>query len=604
MAKDSSNTPSSVKLSIFGLAGKKKGLLVLSGIFAVTGTLLSFAPYLGVYGVVREIILQLSGSGGLAVSSLLKIAGAVLIATTAGLLCNLIANLISHKAAFDIVHDLRMAFARHLGKLSMGYHTTTATSNTRKAMNESINKLETFIAHQLPDTISAAAAPLTAIILLFVFDWRLGLACLVGLLAAFGIEIYGMSQPAASKFSALYQQKQAEMSNSALEYIRGISVVKAFGQTIHSFKRFHDTIRENEKMSLDYAFSVRSCYTLFQVLLNSLFLFVLPVGILIGSRTADYQAFALSFIFYLFFSGALSGPVMKLVYVFTQTHAMQYCLQQVSEIFALPQISDEGRITALNDFTITFEDVSFTYVDDSQQNVLEHVNFTAESGQLTALVGPSGSGKTTIAQLIPRFWDVTQGRILIGGTDIRDLSIDTLMKSLSFVFQDVFLFQKSILENIKVGREQATDAEVIAVAKAAMCHEFISALPDGYHTVFGKSGTRLSGGEMQRIVIARAMLKDAPIVILDEATAFADPENEQKIQIALETLMQGKTVIVIAHRLATIRGADKIIVVNQGRIAEQGSHDHLIEHGIKYQEMWKAYSQALSWKLNERGQAS
>lgn len=596
--------PRTKQPGLMSIAGQKRGLLTLSGIIAVLGTLLSFAPYIGIYGIVREVLLHLNDLSTISVPLLLQTAGWVLVATTVGLLCTFAANLISHKAAFDIVHDLRMRFARHIAKLPMGYHTANATAKTRKAMNENIGKVETFIAHQLPDTIGSAAAPLTAIVLLFVFDWRLGLACLVGLLASIFVEAYSLSKPAAQKYAGQYQQKQLEMANSAVEYIRGMPVVKAFGQTVHSFKRFYDTIKENERMALEYSSSVKGSYTLFQVLLNSLFIFVLPVGILIGSRTADYQAFALSFIFYLFFAGALSGPVMKVLYVFTQFHSMRFCVQQINGILATPVIADTGTVRKLSDYTIRFEDVSFSYTDDENLNALEGISFTAAPGALTALVGPSGSGKTTIAQLIPRFWDVQAGRITIGGHDVRDIAGDTLMEKLSFVFQDVFLFQKSILENIRVGREDATDAEVMEAAKAAMCHEFILALPQGYHTVYGKGGTHLSGGEMQRIVIARAILKDTPIVILDEATAFADPENEQKIQAALEKLMRGKTVIVIAHRLSTIRGADHIVVIDGGKIAEQGVHDMLIEAGGKYSEMWMAYSSALAWKLKEGGQTA
>lgn len=585
--------------SLMSLAGQKKGMLTLAGMISVAGTLLSFAPYIGIYAIVREILAHIHDLSGAPVQTFFQTAAIVLIATTAGLLCNFAANLISHKAAFDVVYDLRMKFARHLAKLPMGYHTANATAKTRKVMNDSINKVELFIAHQLPDSIGAVAAPITAIVLLFVFDWRLGLACLAGLFFSLWIEMRSMSKPEAQKYSGEYQQKQMEMANSSVEYIRGMPVVKAFGQTVFSFKKFHDTIRENERMALDYAGSVKKSYSLFQVLLNGLFLFVLPVGILIGSRTADYQAFALVFIFYLFFSSALSGPVMKLIYVFTQFHAIRFSLQQINQILSLPQIRDDGTVTELNDLTIAFEDVNFSYTEEEGQNVLEHVSFLAEPGKLTALVGPSGSGKTTIAQLIPRFWDVQQGRITIGGIDIRELTSSLLMEKLSFVFQDVFLFQKSIMENIRLGREDATDEEVKAAAKAAMCDDFISALPDGYHTVFGKGGTHFSGGEMQRIVIARAILKNAPILILDEATAFADPENEQKIQQALEQLMRGKTVIVIAHRLSTIRNADHIVVIDEGRVVEQGTHDKLIAHGLKYKKMWEAYSAALTWKLKE-----
>ncbi|MPM19559.1 Vitamin B12 import ATP-binding protein BtuD [bioreactor metagenome] len=586
------------------IASEKRGLLILSCLLSILGAGASFVPFISIYAIIRELLIWLSSGGGIAPERFLLPALLALAGTSAGLLLSFCSTLLSHKAAFEIIHRLRLRFAHHIARLPMGYHTANATAKTRKIMKDSINQLETFIAHQLPDMAGSVASPLIMLTLLFVFDWRLGLACLAGLLISFIVEARGMMTPAARRFMAEFQKKQEDMANASVEYIRGMAVVKAFGQSVFSFRKFYDLIKENEKLSLDYSLSVKKSYSLFQVLLNSLFLFVLPVGILVGSRSADYQAFALSFLFYLVFSAALSGPVMKLLYVFSSFHLIRASAEKIDSVFALPEMENSGAVKIMPSLDIAFQDVGFSYEEGQDQQTLRNVSFTAQAGRLTALVGPSGSGKTTIAQLIPRFWDVQEGKITIGGVNIRDYDMDFLMSQISFVFQDVFLYKMSILENIRIGREKASDKEVIAAAKAAMCHEFIEQLPEGYHTVYGKAGIHLSGGEMQRIVIARALIKDSPIVLLDEATAFADPENEQKIQQALEVLMKEKTVIVIAHRLSTIRGADKIVVVDDGRIAEQGTHERLMGTGIKYQAMWNAYSRALGWKLKTEEEAA
>lgn len=578
------------------LAGKRKANLLLSCVLSAISAALSFAPYLCVYFILRAL-LTASSIEAVSTSAVGQYAWIALIAVATGLLLTFLSSMLSHASAYRILFELRMRFAKHISELPMGFHTANSTGKLRKLMDDNVEKIEIFIAHQLPDMAGSLASPVVMLALMFVFDWRMGLACLAPIVLSFILQAVSLSNPKSKEFMEQFQNLQEKMNNSAVEYVRGISVVKAFNQTVFSFRRFHDTILAYRDCAISYTHSVKNTYCAFLVLLNSVFLFLLPVGILIGSRTPDYQAFAIAFLFYLVFSMGIAGPVYKLMYVFVQGFMVISSVKRIRSVFDTPVQKTVAGHKAPAGFGVSFESVSFSYNEDDACGTLHDVSFTAQPGQVTALVGPSGSGKSTIAQLIPRFWDINAGKISIGGVSVVDMAPEQLMKQVSFVFQDVFLFQKSMLENIKIGNENTTDEQAIAAAKAAMCHEFVERLPGGYRTVLGSKGTYLSGGEKQRIVIARAILKDSPIVILDEATAFADPENEQKIQLALEKLMKGKTVIVIAHRLSTIQNADKIVVVDNGRIVEQGTHDELIRHGAKYKHMWDVYSKALTWKL-------
>lgn len=579
------------------LAEKKKANILFACLFSVFSAALSFAPYICVYFILREILKSIGNLAALSFDAVGIYAWISLGAVMIGLLLSFLSSVLSHSAAYKILFGLRMKFAEHISKLPMGFHTSNSTGKLRKLMDDNVEKIELFIAHQLPDAVGSLASPVVMLIVLFLFDWRMGLACLIPIVLSFVAQASSLSNPKSKEFMESLQDLQDKMNSSAVEYVRGISVVKAFNQTVFSFRKFHDTILAYKDSAIRYTHSVKNSYCMFLVLLNSVFLFLLPVGILIGSHAPDYQAFAISFLFYLIFSMGIAGPVSKLMYVFVQGFMVSSSIKRVRTVFDTPVLQTAAQAKNPLGNGVSFEDVSFSYNKDDESGTLHDVTFTAEPGQITALVGPSGSGKSTIAQLIPRFWDIDGGRISIGGINITDMEPHDLMQSVSFVFQDVFLFKKSILENIKIGNGNAGDENVIAAAKAAMCHEFIERLPDGYHSVLGSRGTYLSGGERQRIVIARAILKDSPIVILDEATAFADPENEQKIQLALEKLMKDKTVIVIAHRLSTIKNADKIIVVDDGRIAEQGTHNELIRQGTKYKHMWDVYSKALNWKL-------
>lgn len=396
-----------------------------------------------------------------------------------------------------------------------------------------------------------------------------------------------------------YQHSLENMNNAAVEYIRGISVVKAFKQTVYSFHRLHETIKEYTSVVIPYTLSWENMMSAFMTIINHIYLLLLPVGILIGMNTGDFKDFASRFIFYLVFVPSIAGILSKIMYVNSDAMRIANGVEAMDQILAEPELKQPPVPKTTDRYDVKFENVSFSYEKDKEKQAISNVSFHARQGEVTAIVGPSGGGKSTIAHLIPRFFDVDQGTVSIGSVDIRQMESRYLMEQVSFVFQDVYLFKQSIRDNIRLGNQNASDEQIQAAAKAAQCHDFIMALPNGYDTVIGEQGIHLSGGEQQRIAIARAIVKDAPVIVLDEATAFADPENEHLIQKAFEKLMQGKTVIIIAHRLSTVRNADHIIVMDNGRVAEEGSHDALLQKGGRYASMWKTYNETASWTMEK-----
>jgi len=575
------------------LAFTKKALTITACVLSVISVLVSFVPFIAIYYIIRELVLNMSNLASMNGAYITKLGWLAGGSAIAAILLNFIALMLSHFAAFKTLYLLKLNFANHLASLSMGFHTENATGKVRKIIDENIEKIEGFIAHQLPDIVGAMAIPVAVLVILFFFDWRLGIATLVPIIILFILQSIYMGKHSVV-FIRRYQDALEDMNNASVEYVRGISVVKAFSQTIYSFRKFYTTIKTYGDFALAYTKSFRTPYTMFLVILNNLYLFIVPVAIWLYDGTGNYSKLAMSILFYLVFSIALSTPFMKLMFVSQRGRQIAEGIERMDKILAeqpLPETTNPQRVES---YDISFENVSFSY---GEAKALHDISFIAKQKEVTALVGPSGSGKSTIAHLIPRFYDVNSGAIKIGGVDIRDLQSDYLMSIVSFVFQDVFLFQQSILANIKVGNKAASYKAVVAAAKAAQCHEFIEKLPDGYDTVIGTNNIHLSGGEKQRLVIARAILKDAPIIIMDEATAFADPENEQKIQKAFEQLMKDKTVIIIAHRLSTVRGAGQIVVTDEGRIVEKGSHDELIAAKGRYHDMWEQYTQAVSWSL-------
>ena len=577
------------------LAFTKKALALSACILSVISVLVSFVPFIAIYYIIREISLNMNsvaGIDGVYITKLGWLAGGSAIAA---ILLNFIALMCSHFAAFKTLYLLKIRFVNHLANLSMGFHTENSTGKVRKIVDDNIEKIEGFIAHQLPDMVGAMAAPVAVLGILFFFDWRLGAATLVPIIILLALQSMYTGKKSVP-FIKQYQDALEDMNNSSVEYVRGISVVKAFSQTIYSFRKFYNSIKAYGDFALVYTKSFRTPYTMFLVILNNLYLFIVPVAILIYGGVTDYPQFAMSVLFYLIFSVSLTSSFMKLMFVSQRSHQIADGIERMDKMLAENPLVETKNPQTTKSYDISFDNVSFSY---GEAEALADVSFTARQHEVTALVGPSGSGKSTIAHLIPRFYDVNNGSIRIGGVDIRDMQSEYLMSIVSFVFQDVFLFQQSILDNIKIGNKDASREDVIKAAKAAQCHDFIEKLPNGYDTVIGTNNIHLSGGEKQRLVIARAILKDAPIIVLDEATAFADPENEQKIQMAFEQLMKDKTVIIIAHRLSTVRGASQIIVTDKGEVVECGTHDELVADKGRYAHMWAQYTQAVSWAITK-----
>ena len=580
------------------LASDRKGLIFLSALLSSLAAIASFIPYIAVYFMIREILNVFPDLVQLDMGRIMNYGWLALAGIVANILLYFLAIFSSHIAAFGTLYDLKVLFADHITKIPLGYHLTIGSGRLRKIMDENIESVEGFIAHQFPDFVASITAPIVMVIILFVVDWRFGLASLAGIILAFIAEFIGFGSGAMKENMGKYQKASEEMNNASVEYVRGMSVVKAFNQTASSFKKLQEAISGYTEWVLKFSLGWQNCMPAFTTIINNIYLILVPVGILIGSNTSNFKEFSMKFIFYLLFVPAIAGVLNKIMYISESFMQIDGNVARMDEILNIPEMPETANPQKPQGEDVVFDHVSFTYTGNNEEKALESVSFAAKQGQITAIVGPSGGGKSTIANLSSRFWDVTDGKITIGGVDLRDMAQNDLMRQVSFVFQDIFLFKQSILDNIRMGNRNATEEQVIAAAKAAQCHEFISKLPEGYHTVVGTKGVHLSGGERQRIAIARAIIKDSPIIVLDEATAFSDPENEYLIQKAFEKLMQNKTVIIIAHRLSTIRNADKIIVMEKGQIVESGKHDDLVAAGGRYFQMWNHYTEAINWKLN------
>lgn len=584
---------------LFEIAAIKKPLVITSAVLSALASVASFIPYIAIYYIISQLLAAYPSFATVDTEHLIRFGWLAL----GGILLNIAlyfaALMCSHLAAFGTLYKLKVDFASHLARVPLGFHILIGSGKLRKIMDENIEKIEGFIAHQLPDIVASLVAPIVMLAILMVVDWRLGLAALVGIGVAIYIQMRAYGNDGAKKMMDEYQNALEDMNNAAVEYVRGITVVKAFGQSVYSLRRMFDAIKAYTKMVIPYTLSWENYMSAFTTVVNNIYLFLVPVGVLIAATTGDYAGFASRFVFYLIFVPSIATVLMKIMYVTSNGMQITGGVERMDEILAAPELPQPDAPKQVKDFNIVFNHVSFAYAGQ-ETPALTDVTFCAEQGQITAVVGPSGGGKTTIAHLIPRFFDVSAGSICIGGIDVRDMSSEYLMEKVSFVFQDVFLFKQSILENIRLGNQSATNEQVIAAAKAAQCHEFIEKLPKGYHTVIGTAGIHLSGGEQQRIAIARAIVKDAPIIVLDEATAFSDPENEHLIQRAFETLMKGKTVIMIAHRLSTVRGANKILVLDHGRLVEQGSHEALLAVQGRYFDLWTMYNKTLNWKMDRK----
>lgn len=503
----------------------------------------------------------------------------------------------THLAAFRTATNMRKAAAKHLVDLPMGYFTTAQSGRLRKQIDDNAGMTETLLAHQLPDLVGAVVTPIAAIVLLFVFDWRMGLLCLIPMGISMGLLSMMMGGKSAPFFSR-YQRAIEDLSAEATEYVRGIPVVKVFQQTVYSFKAFYRSIMSYSKLAGDYAMVCRTPMSGFTAAINGTFLLLIPAGMLLCGAASDGWAVLADLLFYILFTPACAVMMNRIMYAGQATMEAKEAVYQLDQILQTKPLEETRTPKTPKDASIEFSHVSFTY-PGAEGQALKNISFEVPQGATVALVGPSGGGKTTAASLIPRFWDVQSGAVKVGEVNVKEISSKELMSQVAFVFQDTRLFKTSLLENIRAARPGATREQVMQAARAAQCSDIIEKMPDGLDTVVGAKGIYLSGGEQQRIALARAILKDAPIVVLDEATAFADPENEMLIQKAFEALTQGKTVLMIAHRLSTVQNADDILVLKEGEIVERGSHTALLSQEGEYARMWRDYQTSAQWKVGK-----
>ncbi|MDR0730668.1 MAG: ABC transporter ATP-binding protein/permease [Treponema sp.] len=600
---------------ILELAGQKKTLLILSGTLSTVSVILLLGPYCSVYFVLRGLLQNAAGLAPLNGDEMIRWAVIGLVSLLAGYFFMYVGGMCSHVAAFRILYGIRVKLADHIGRLPLGFFDKNASGKIKKIAEIDIEKIELFIAHHLPDLVNTVAMTLIMIAAMFALNPYLGLAALLPIIIGFAAQFSMLMGKEAKAATAAYFDAIEDISASAVQYVRGMPSIKVFGQTIFSFRQFYNKMIEYRDFALRFTDNLQNGFVTFKTLLSSLAAFVLPVGIFIFSRDPDNIAFAAVLMLFLVFAPGVASPVIKLVMLANNLTTINEGVKRIDLMLAQAPLPEAEQGRAPEGFDIQFNHVSFSYnKEEGSPEVLRDVSFTAKQNTITALVGPSGSGKTTIAQLIPRFWDVGSGAInagainagannggviTIGGVDIREIPTDILMDTVSFVFQDAFLFSDSVYNNILVGKPRATKEEVYAAAEAAQCREFTEALPRGFDTLIGEGGVYLSGGEEQRICVARALLKNAPILVLDEATAYADPENEYFMQRALSYLMKNKTVIIIAHRLSTIREAGNIIVLQNGTIAEAGTHDKLIEANGLYARMWEVHQSTSNWKIEK-----
>ena len=582
---------------LMDIAGNHKYLAYLSCVLAAISAWVALIPFYEIWRIMKEILevrpnysraVHIGEYGWQAVGFALL-----------SMVIYIAALMYSHKVAFRVQANLRTKMMDHIMKLPLGYVEMEGTGKLRKVVMDSSAATETYLAHNLPDKVVSAATPVGLLLMMLAFDWRLGLISLVPAVLAFILMGTSMMGPKLAEDMKNYQDSLETMSSEAVEYVRGIPVVKTFGQTVFSFKRFKNAIDDYEKWTLDYTKSMLKPMVGFTTAANGVFAaLIVAAYLLTGNGVID--VFVLNLIFYILITSILTVTLMKLAYAGEAQMMVEDSLKRMDDIFSVEPLKQSTDVMIPQDATISLEHVSFAY-DEEKGNVLEDISLDIKAGEHIAFVGPSGGGKTTLASLIARFWDVKSGSIKIGNVDVRQIDSKELMKQVSYVFQDSKLLKTSILENIRMGKPDASEEEVLQALKDARCMDIIEKFPQGIHTVIGSKGVFVSGGEAQRLSIARAFLKNAPILILDEATAFADPDNERLVQKAFENLSKDKTVVMIAHRLSTVTNADCICVLKDGRIAEKGKHEDLIERDGIYTHMWNQYNRSVNWKVGKAG---
>ena len=580
---------------LMGYAGNYRYFTYASWVLSAVSALVALVPFVYIWKILRDV---LNAAPDYAQAVNIPHYGwmAVLFAVLAYLIY-IAALMCSHLSAFRVATNLRLEVSEHLATLPLGFTETFGSGKLRKIIHESTGAAETFLAHQLPDKYNAMATPIGLLVLLLVFDWRLGLLSLVPVALGFVIMSAMTGRRMADKMRQ-YGNALESMSNEAVEYVRGIPVVKTFGQSVFSFKKFKATIDEYEKWVIAYTKELRMPMMLYTAAINGVFAFLI-VGGLLFTRNGVTSEFLLNLLFYIIITPVISLTLTRIMYMSENELVVADALARVDSVLDAEPVPENDHPRHPKDASVSLKDVHFSY--DGKTDVIKGVSLKIQPGQMVAFVGPSGGGKSTLANLICRFFDVQSGSVRVGEADVRDIPKEELMDTISFVFQNSRLLKGSILDNVRLGRAQATEAEVLAALKAAQCMDIVEKFPEGIHTVIGTKGVYLSGGEQQRIAIARAMLKNAPILLLDEATAFADPDNEVRVQAAFAQLAKGKTVIMIAHRLSTVANADCIYVVQDGQIAESGTKDELCAQNGLFARMWQDYQASVQWKVAKEG---
>lgn len=582
---------------LFQHMGMFKITMVIAIILSAVSSVINLYAFVCVYNVAKEIVQSLGNIHSLDQTYMVDMGwrAVFLILTSFGLYG--MALLFSHITAFNTVAKLRIQIVRHIGNLPLGYHTTNPSGKQRKIIEKNSDNLETLIAHQIPDFAGAVALPVAFLVFMFVYDWRLSLICLIPILVGFGI-LYYMLKDESEGFAKQYQKSAEDISNAVTEYVRGIAVVKVFRQTANSFQRYKAAVKEYGDYLLKYALSMQNTDSAYHAAINGIFFFLIPGGIILFNAGSNPEKTVLSFLFFAVLIPTVVTILARIMNSSSNLMISQASLDAIDQILREKPLPETKTPQLPKGYDISLDHVSFSY-EDAAGKALDDVSLDVPEGTITALVGESGGGKSTVANLIARFWDVDEGVIRVGGVDVREMDYKYWMEQVSIVFQDTNLFKMSIMENVAVFNPDASREDVLQALHLAQCDDILEKLPQGADTVIGTKGIYLSGGEMQRIALARAILKNAPVVLLDEATAFADAENEYLIQKALDELLRGKTVIMIAHRLSTIIHADQICVLERGKIVEKGTHSELMDlHGV-YAGMYEEYQSSISWRIGE-----
>lgn len=582
---------------LFQHMGMFKITMVIAIILSAVSSVINLYAFVCVYNVAKEIVQSLGNIHSLDQTYMVDMGwrAVFLILTSFGLYG--MALLFSHITAFNTVAKLRIQIVRHIGNLPLGYHTTNPSGKQRKIIEKNSDNLETLIAHRIPDFAGAVALPVAFLVFMFVYDWRLSLICLIPILVGFGI-LYYMLKDESEGFAKQYQKSAEDISNAVTEYVRGIAVVKVFRQTANSFQRYKAAVKEYGDYLLKYALSMQNADSAYHAAINGIFFFLIPGGIILFNAGSNPEKTVLSFLFFAVLIPTVVTILARIMNSSSNLMISQASLDAIDQILREKPLPETKTPQLPKGYDISLDHVSFSY-EDAAGKALDDVSLDVPEGTITALVGESGGGKSTVANLIARFWDVDEGVIRVGGVDVREMDYKYWMEQVSIVFQDTNLFKMSIMENVAVFNPDASREDVLQALHLAQCDDILEKLPQGADTVIGTKGIYLSGGEMQRIALARAILKNAPVVLLDEATAFADAENEYLIQKALDELLRGKTVIMIAHRLSTIIHADQICVLERGKIVEKGTHRELMDlHGV-YAGMYEEYQSSISWRIGE-----